>query len=168
MLDARAIANFILDEFDPLENEISNKKINKLIYFGHGFSMLRLQLPLITNHVEAWAHGPVVKVVYEAFKQFEFRPITARATCFNYLTDKEEVVSYDELTDSHRQLTRKVVQHFVRYSADDLEDMTHTQFGPWSKVWNTPVDARGLRSRIPDEEILHFFKKKYGANTANH
>ncbi len=166
--DARAIANFILDEFDSNAYVISNKKINKLIYFAHGFSLVRLRVPLVKNHIEAWVHGPVVKVVYDAFKQFEHRPIVERATYFNYAVGGEEIVPYSGVGDEQRQLAKKVVSHFVGYSADDLEDMTHSQFGPWAKVWNTPEEKRGLRSRIPDEDILAFFEKKYGENTASH
>ena len=168
MNDARAIANFILDEFDPIENSISNKKINKLIYFCHGFSLLRLDLPLVKNHIEAWVHGPVVKVVYDSFKQFDYRPITSRALYFNYVSGIEEVVTYGDVNSDQLAMTRKVANHFVRYSADDLEDMTHSQFGPWAKVWNTPESQRGLRSRIPDSDIQAFFKKKYAENSSSH
>jgi uncharacterized phage-associated protein len=168
MNDARAIANLILDEFDAIENSISNKKINKLIYFCHGFSLLRIGTPLVRNHAEAWVHGPVFRVVYDAFKQFDYRPITSRAQFFNFVTGLEEKVNYDTITSTQLELTKKVAGHFVRYSADDLEDMTHSQFGPWAKVWNTPESERGFRSRIPDEEIHAFFKKKYEENSAAH
>lgn len=162
MHDARAIANFILDEFDAWQNEISNKKINKLIYFCHGFSLVRHTQPLIKNHIEAWVHGPVVKVVYDAFKHFEYHPITSRASYFDYVTGKQTLVNYEQLSAQQIVLIRNVVSHFAKYSADDLEDMTHTQFGPWAKVWNTPENQRGLRSRIPDIEIREFFEKRYG------
>ena len=168
MNDARAIANFILDEFDAWECAISNKKINKLIYFAHGFSLLRFDKPLVKNHVEAWIHGPVFKVVYDAFKQFEFRPIDSRAADFNYVTGIEETVSYVDLSAGQRELTRKVVCHFVRFTADELEELTHSQFGPWAKVWNTPENERGLRNRIPNGDIEAHFKLKYGQNPATH
>lgn len=168
MNDARAIANFILDEFDSREHAISNKKINKLIYFAHGFSLFRIGQPLVKNHVEAWVHGPVFKVVYDAFKQFEFHPIVSRAVNFNFVTGVDEQVSYDLLGSEQRELTKKVVTHFVRFSADELEDMTHSQFGPWAKIWNLPESERGLRNRIPNEEIAAHFKLKYGQNPTTH
>jgi uncharacterized phage-associated protein len=168
MNDARAIANYILDEFDAVENEISNKKINKLIYYSHGFSLLRMGVPLVKNHIEAWVHGPVIRVVYDAFKQFEFRPIVGKALCFNYVTGSHEQVSYEQAQDSQLDLTRKVVNHYVKYSADDLEEMTHSQFGPWAKIWNTPEAERGLRSRIPDVDILSYFQKKHGETSPSH
>jgi uncharacterized phage-associated protein len=168
MNDARAIANFILDEFDPVRNEISNKKINKLIYYSHGFSLLRTSSPLVKNHIEAWVHGPVVRVVYDAFKQFDFRPITGRAQYFNYVTGLEEKVPYETMSLLHRNLTKKVVEHFVQLSADELEEMTHSQPGPWAKIWNTPETLRGFRSRIPDSDIHAHFRLKYGVSSSSH
>jgi len=168
MNDARAIANFILDQFDPALNEISNKKINKLIYYCHGFSLVRIGQPLVKNHFEAWTHGPVVKVVYEAFKQFEYRAIETRAVYFNYLSGMEEQVGYSEVGTNQLELSKKVVEHFIKFSADELEELSHTQFGPWAKVWNTDESQRGLRSRIPNEDIQAYFQKRYGQNLSSH
>jgi uncharacterized phage-associated protein len=168
MNDARAIANFVLDEFDAARFEISNKKINKLIYFCHGFSLLRLDAPLVKNHIEAWAHGPVVRVVYDAFKLYEYRPISERAKAFNFAKGKEEIVQYEGIDAAQLKLVKAVTQYYVKFSADELEELSHSHYGPWAKVWNVPEAKRGLRSRIPDSDIREYFREKHGGKPPVH
>lgn len=168
MHDARAIANLILDEFDSVANSISNKKINKLIYYCHAFSLLRRGKPLVKNHVEAWEHGPVFRVVYDSFKSFDHFPVKGRATAYNFGNEAEEIVSDQSIPADAVDLIRKVVSYYLQYSADQLESMTHSQNGPWSQIWNLPESQRGFRSRIPDELIRLYFVKKFGEGSHSH
>ena len=128
--DARAIANFILDSFDPVQDEISNKKINKLLYFCHGFSLIRLGGELIRNHVEAWKHGPVYRVVYDEFRKFEHRPVVGRASYFDMAKEAQQIVTYERVSPTERQLILKVVSHFKDFSANELEFHTHKPDSP--------------------------------------
>ena len=168
MHDARAIANRILDLFDSVENSISNKKINKLVYYCHAFSLVRLGRPLIKNHVEAWKHGPVVRVVYEAFKDFEFRPIIGRASAFNFANGVDETVGDNTIPDEAIDLISRVVGYYVKFTADELEDLSHVHNGPWAQIWNLPEDQRGFRSRIPDQLISEYFSGKFADSSTTH
>ena len=160
--DARSIANLILDNFDAVRFEITNKKINKLIYFCHGFSLVRLDRELIRNHIEAWKHGPVVRVLYEEFRKFEHHPITARASFYDYSTLRNQTSSYENVTATEIELALKVSAHYVQFSADELEERTHRENSPWWRVKNMPPADRGMRDRIPNELILEDFVESFG------
>lgn len=160
--DARTIANYILKAFDSIEHSLTNKKINKLLYFVQGASLVRLNRELIRNHFEAWSHGPVVNVIYQSFKDFERNPITGLATAFDYELAKEVVVSAEGIDEYEKEFIHKVCQHFIRYTADELETMSHEPSGPWDTVRSTAEADRGLRGRIPLELMRHHFAKKYG------
>jgi uncharacterized phage-associated protein len=166
--DARAIANLILDRFDSQRFSISNKKINKLLYFCHGHSLLWLGEPLVKNHFEAWVHGPVVKVVYDAFKSFEFKPIVGRAEAFDYVVGDSRPVSYENMQDVECDLVVRIVGQYCSFTAEQLEAFTHREGTPWSEVWNTPENERGFRSRIPDKITLEYFAKGVGENSTSH
>jgi uncharacterized phage-associated protein len=161
-IDGRAAANFILDRFDSRQYSISNKKINKLLFISQGFVLIRLGEPLIRNHFEAWKHGPVVRVVYEAFHQFEYRPIQGRAHFFDYVTGKDEIVPYDGLSPDEADLVEQVVGHFAPFGADELGDWTHREDSPWWRVRNQTTQERGLRDRIPNALIEEYFSLIYG------
>src|SRR4051794_25170043 len=83
MHDARKIANLLLSEFDSKRFDVTNLKLNKILFFLHAFHLVRNSRPLIKNHFEAWEHGPVVRVVYHEFKLFERAPITSLAKHLN-------------------------------------------------------------------------------------
>lgn len=160
--DGRSIANLILDRFDAVRFEISNKKINKLLYYCHGFSLIRLNSNLLRNHIEAWIHGPVVRVVYEQFRKFEYRPIENRALFFDYETGREQIVSYEQVSPQETDLILKVATHFVKYTADELEEFTHKENSPWWIVKQMQPSDRGIRDRIPNELIRLDFTEKFG------
>jgi uncharacterized phage-associated protein len=166
--DARAIANLILDRFDSARFSISNKKINKLLFFSHGFSLSWLGVPLIRNHFEAWTNGPVVKVVYDSFKDYDFRPITGRALSMDYSSGELVVVEYSALPRNQIDLVVQVCEHFCSKSADELEALTHEEGSPWWQIWTLPEDERGLRNRIPDPLIQGYFSKRWGQSSSTH
>lgn len=155
--DARAIANLILEGWDADTHLITNKKINKLIYFAHGFCLARFQGPLVVNHIEAWDHGPVVRVAYDAFKRFGFRPISEPATYFDYKLGTD-VIARASLRDGELHFINKVMQRFMPLSGDELEAITHEDNSPWSAVWN---GGRKFMNRIPDELIASHFIERY-------
>ena len=161
--DGRKVANLLLDRFDSVKWGISNKKINKVLFFVHGVGLARLSYPLIRNHFEAWDHGPVVSVVYHSFKQFDFKPICLRAAAFNYVSNKEEVLMYTELDPRDREFIVKVAEYYMQRTADDLESMTHEVDAPWSIIRAIPPGERGLRNRIPDDLIRRYFVERLGA-----
>ena len=50
-------------------------KLQKLIYYAHGWHLAIRNAPLIDEVIEAWEYGPVVPNVYHEFKKFGNRPI---------------------------------------------------------------------------------------------
>jgi uncharacterized phage-associated protein len=160
--DARRIANLLLDNFDSNDNGVTNKKITKLLYYIHAVALVRLQCPIVKNHFEAWDHGPVVAVIYHAFKAFDHRPILNRAKSLNYNTNCEEILTHDVIFPEHRDFILKVAGYYMKFTADELEDMTHRADGPWAKVRSQSERERGIRNRIPDELIFEHFQSRYG------
>jgi uncharacterized phage-associated protein len=84
MYEARKIANFVLANFDAARFDITNLRLNKLLYFMHGWTLVEEPSGLIRNHFEAWKFGPVVPSVYEEFKRHGDRPITDLAQYLEY------------------------------------------------------------------------------------
>jgi uncharacterized phage-associated protein len=55
MYEARKICNFLLANFDAVEFDLTNLRINKLLFFIQAGA---LPEGLIRNHFEAWQYGP--------------------------------------------------------------------------------------------------------------
>lgn len=47
---------------------ISNMKLQKLLYYAQGFALALLDKPLFDEDFEAWAHGPVLRCIYNKYK----------------------------------------------------------------------------------------------------
>ena len=56
--------------------DLTNMKLNKLVYFAQAHHLATTGRPLYSDVIEAWQHGPVVEDVYHSFKEFGSRPIT--------------------------------------------------------------------------------------------
>jgi uncharacterized phage-associated protein len=160
--DGRSIANFILNSYDSTIWGLSNKKINKLIYFFHGISLVRFDHKLVRNYFEAWDHGPVIRVVYDAFKKFRFAPVQGLATYIDLFDNTEKVVSTERITPRECEFISRVVTTYVQYSADELEAMTHAPGSPWHHVKNLPVDDSPYQNRISDQLIREYFMQTVG------
>lgn len=53
-LDGRAIANFVLDYCEKHARPVTNLSLQKIIYFCHVWSLVKLQKPLVKQQFEAW------------------------------------------------------------------------------------------------------------------
>jgi len=123
--------------------EISNLKLQKLMYYAQGFSLALRGEPLFLEPIEAWMHGPVVSSLYHRFKDFGSNPISP-ANDFN-----PSVLSRDE-----RRLIEEVYDVYGQYSAWKLRQLTHEE-DPWRNNF-----AEGEYSReIPQREMESYFRE---------
>ena len=61
---AKAVANTLLSRSKELGiNDITPMKLQKLIYYAHGWLLAFLGTALIKEGVQAWKYGPVIHTV---------------------------------------------------------------------------------------------------------
>lgn len=155
--DGRDIANFILDICDENDRKITNLALQKIIYFCHVWSLIDFDRPLIKQRFEAWQYGPVLPYVYREFKEFDASPITKRAQKLNIETGEKVVASirFDETTEDW---LKRVINFYSRLSAGQLVELTHTENGPWAKVWKHE-GAVNPGMKINDREIKIYYSQ---------
>lgn len=149
---ARAVANEFLDLAEADRDALTPMKIQKLVYFAHGWHLAIEDAPLIEETVEAWHYGPVVRSLYKAVKHYGRRPIAAKA--IEYDDEMEE--TYEAAIGDHDGLARAVVRRvwevYGSLTAIQLSNMTHEPDTPWHQVW-TGTDGQQESVPIPDELI---------------
>lgn len=141
MKTAHQVAQFFLHHaFDGEKDQISNLKLQKLLYYTQGYALALLDRPLFEEPIKCWTHGPVVKSVYHEYKSFG-KGIIKPTTVF-------DLTIFD--TDEKAILTR-VANEYGQYSAWKLRDMTHDE-APWCHAHYSNMTV------IPYSDIQQFFK----------
>lgn len=72
---ASDLAKYILKWSKESDQRVTNKKLQKLLYYCQGWYLALTNRPLFADRIEAWVHGPVVPAVYHEYKQFGYLPI---------------------------------------------------------------------------------------------
>ena len=155
--DARAVANFLLDLADVRKVPLTQMSVLKLIYFAHGWYLAARDCPLCSQPFEAWEHGPVVKVVRDAFKEFKKSHIDKRATRLILQTGELIEVAPDIALDD-RNFIETIFDAYCVFDAWKLSDITHEYGSPWDLLWNSPQPFGRLALRIKDEDIQAHFR----------
>lgn len=136
------VANFFIRIANQSEDDqITNLKLNKLLYYAQGVTLARTGKPLFDNPIEAWTHGPVVPDIYHKYKEFRRTPIISSDgdTDRSRFSDEE----LDALFD--------VMREFGQYTGSMLIALTHKPDTPWSK---TIADRR---TELSQSEIREYF-----------
>jgi uncharacterized phage-associated protein len=132
MAQAVDVAAYVME---LLGQPCSTMKLQKLLYYSQGWSLAWDGQPAFDDAIEAWANGPVVPAVFQHHRG-------------HFRVDPAEWSWGDPsaLTNDQRETVRVVVDHYGRYSGQELSAMTHEE-RPW-------VEARGgvplgARSTVP-------------------
>lgn len=107
---------------DGRENEITNMKIQKLLYYTQCLHLALYNEPLFAEEIQAWRYNPVCPPAYRFYSEFEANqlPIPTQETL-------------ETLTQETIDLLEEVWQYFGEHHAYFLSDMTHGEF-PWKKA----------------------------------
>ncbi|RZL28130.1 MAG: DUF4065 domain-containing protein [Sphingomonas sp.] len=136
---------------------LTQMSLLKLIFYAHGWYLASKHKPLFKQPVEAWEHGPVVKVVRDAFKDFGKRPIDRFADRLDLSSGEFVPIGFDLSLDD-KIFVADVFSIYENKSAFELSDMTHEKDSPWDKVWNTKAAVGRLGLRIRNEDIEEYFR----------
>lgn len=155
--DARAVANLFLEMALDKKIELTNLKIQKLMYFAHAECLVKYHRALIRQAFEAWDMGPVIKAAYDQFKKFEGRPIDEPAKAFDVRASAWLPVTSAGIGPGARAVVEQTLITYGRVSAYHLSDLTHQPGSPWHLVRNTPTGVANVGLQISNELIFSCF-----------
>lgn len=146
MLRAIDAANFFILLFNSFEedNDLTNMKINKLLYYAQGHSYERFGRALFNDNIEAWQNGPVVNGVYQNLKKYESHIVSG------FIGSDFDASKID---DDEAELLLDVAREYGKYSANELKNMTHIPEGPWDRNY-VPGQYHTI---IPQQDIAESF-----------
>ena len=159
-MDALTLSPYIIAKSNLAGDGITNKKLQKLLYYVKAWGLVYFDDGVLSDEFEAWAHGPVCPIVYQAYKQYGFSLIetdmtekTAMAFVANFrkrqvasgLSDKMDLV--DAVLDKYGQITSL-----------QLELLTH-QEEPWIEARKGLGPIENSNRVISEESMRKFYGK---------
>jgi uncharacterized phage-associated protein len=115
MYEARKVANFLLANYDARAFDLSNLRVNKLLFFMHDWALVEEPNGLVRNHFEAWKLGPVVRSVYDAFKRYGDGPILGPADYIDYATGRPRPIAFEEIKRRHQEMITTAFDAYAHY-----------------------------------------------------
>lgn len=155
--DSRVAANALLKAAWSSGCEVSNLKLQKLLYFAHGLMLTRSGRPLVNREFEAWSYGPVERVAYEAFSSWGRNPIESFAKGTNPVTGQTHEIG-DEIGTKSLEVVNDVVGRFGGMTAGQLVKLSHASGAPWDIVIRDSVESANIGLTIPNGVIRSAFR----------
>lgn len=122
---------------------LTHMQVQKLVYIAHGYYLALTGRPLLNELVSAWKYGPVIPGMYDAFKNYGNKAISATA------------MSPYGATPLDPQAVSVINAVFNFYGDKDgieLSTLTHMPGTPWSQAY----DAYN-RTIIPNHVIQSYY-----------
>ena len=153
LYNPKSIANYFLEIALRNGEKLRPMKLQKLVYYAHGWYSGYTGQPLISEPVEAWRHGPVIASIYHEFKSFGSGEITRKATEFDgHLLCEVPAPVEPEI----RQFLDNVWKSYGQFTGLKLSEMTHAVDSPWHRTWNAHPGMQGVD--IPFDQIKGHFR----------
>lgn len=124
--------------------EITNLKLQKLLYYAQVWHLAFSDSPLFDEDIEAWVHGPVVPQVFRRFKNYRWNPIT-------------EPVSPPRDTSLAKYLG-EVLNTYGEMSATQLERLTHRE-EPWKEAREGYAPDESSNQIITHDSMRAYYSK---------
>lgn len=155
------LSKYVIGKFDNVGDLISNKKLQKLLYYIEAWSLVYTE-SIIDDDFEAWIHGPVIPVVYHEYKSFGYSPIQ-----IDYSVDKDSskllknFKNASNLEERHFDLIDAVIEKYGVLTSHELEMLSHSE-KPWIETRKelSPFDHC---SNVIDKALMKEFYSSYAS-----
>lgn len=143
-VSANEIAKYFIWKSNSAGKKITNKKLQKLLYYSQAWHLAVKGTPLFNDKIEAWIHGPAIMAVYQKYKPFGFQPI-------------ETVIAETEIRDiPDKALLDEIWKVYGKLDAQYLERLTHSE-QPWIKARESIQDDAHSDEEITHEEMRIYY-----------
>lgn len=128
-LSASDVAAYLIEKVNQTEwDDITNLKLQKMLYYCQGFSIAILKKSLFSDKILAWKHGPVIRSVYNDYRKYNGDIIT-----------EIENGDLSKLSNEQKCLIDDVYSVYGKYSAWHLRNLTHEE-PTWKNIYEADKD----------------------------
>jgi len=143
------VAEYFLDKANKKQKPITNKKLQKLVYYVQAWSMVLRKQPIFDEKIEAWVHGPAVKSVYDRYKTYGFSKISKVA----------DTAAINAIPEEVKKLLDSIWSVYGELDAEYLEMLTHSE-EPWRQARAGLESTENSENEITTDSMSSFYSKK--------
>jgi len=148
-ITALSIAEYFIDKANKEKRVITNKKLQKLVYYAQAWSLVLKNKKLFDEKIEAWVHGPAIKSLYAKYKSFGFNPI-----------QKEVDASFlENLPSESKKILDSIWSVYGGLDAEYLEMLTHSEM-PWKEAREGLQSSENSENEISLKTMKRFYSQK--------
>ncbi len=151
MINYKELSNYIIMKCNKEDKDISNKKLQKIIFYCQAYHIAIYKEKLIDNDFEAWRHGAVLPVLYNNYCKYGYNNINkyteeaynkARRVMGVYLCDFLDTI----------------IDKFSSMSADCIEILNHSEL-PWQEAREGYLPSQNCNEVINEETINRYYSE---------
>ena len=170
--EAVAIANHFLDLAKAKGESLDPMKVQKLVYFAHGWYLGLTDELLVNEQVEAWPYGPVIPSLWRAFRHYGNQVITDKVKRVRRLSTVPSdsfvdapVEVYEpgledlpEMAEGTRPFLQRIYDVYGVFTGIQLSNLTHEPGTPWRQTWDENDGKPPRHTDIPRDTIRDHFR----------
>lgn len=151
MVDYIQLSNYIIMTCNKSGKSISNKKLQKIMFYCQAYHIAKYKEDLISNDFEAWKHGAVLPVLWREY------------SCYGY----NDIYTYDENEYNNIRHTfgeylcdflDRVIGKFSFLSADEIEEINHNEL-PWQEARKGYAPNENCNNIISKSSINNYYSQ---------
>lgn len=127
-------------------DSITHLKLQKLVYYAEAWTNTILNRQLFNEDFQAWAHGPVVRSLYDRFNSFGWEALP--------LPENEAVEFEPEVAALLNDIWSIYGQHSAKY----LEGLTHSE-EPWIVTRGDLAPEERSENIIPKTSMREYYSQ---------
>jgi len=151
MPSAKVIADFFIWKSSKENKIITNKKLQKLLYYAQAWYLAIEDKPLFNDKIEAWIHGPTVRDVYFTYRDFGFGAIK-----------KDVSDDIEKELKEQKPILDSVWGVYGKFDGDYLEELTHNEL-PWQEAREGLELNMASENEISVDTMKKFYREKLTA-----
>lgn len=165
-MEAIKLAKYIIAKSDNVGDLITNKKLQKLLYYIKAWGVVYFADGIIGDQFEAWVHGPVCPSVYAEFKPFGYMPLSID---YHGTSSSEYIrvfMAENASSQQGRDMMDLVDAVFLRYAVHSslkLEQITHSE-EPWIEARKGLAPLEKGHAIIKESTMKRFYGAKVEDN----
>lgn len=157
MVDARLVANRFLELAKAKGRTLTPMQVLKLVYIAHGWSLGLRGRPLISQPVEAWQYGPVIRDLYNSMRGYGGGTV-AGPLAAGWGAPATELDAYE------RNLVDQVFDLYGHMSGPALSRITHADNTPWQQTYRPGVHGSVISTDAITDHYQRLSRERAPAN----